>query len=254
MKHKLDLLENAISSLREALLKFEEGSDKNLSAYKFAILHFSHFFELLFKHYVTLSHPLLIYKNPFSRNISRENTIGLWDAIQFLKNEGKEISQEFSSDLEWIKNLRNDIEHYKFELDVIDVRNVLGRLIRATDEFNEEHELIDVPSLIGGSHLSIYVTLGDEYKSKLATAKIKAKAESEDREGHLCSFCGELGVAARIGSELHCKLCTGVETLYECFLCGHEYREDEISVWNDENPPHVDYVCEYCQDHIMNKS
>lgn len=89
MKHKLDILDNAISSLREALLKYEEGSSNNLSAYKFAILHFSHFLELLFKHYVTLSHPLLIYKNPFSKNISKENTIGLWEAVQFLRNEGK---------------------------------------------------------------------------------------------------------------------------------------------------------------------
>jgi hypothetical protein len=67
MKHELDLLENAIDSLKEALDKFKEGSDTNRRAYKFAILHYSHFLELLFKYYVSKSHPLLIYKNPFSK-------------------------------------------------------------------------------------------------------------------------------------------------------------------------------------------
>jgi hypothetical protein len=144
LKHKLDLLENAIDSLREALSKYEEGEIKGPSAYKFAVLHFSHFFELLFKHHVAQSHPLLIYKNPFSKKIEKENTIGLWEAVQFLKNEGVDISPDFDNDLAWIKKLRNDIEHYKFELDAIEVRTTLGRLIRATNELNDYEGLIDI--------------------------------------------------------------------------------------------------------------
>lgn len=252
MKHKLDLLDNAISSLREALLKYEEGSATNISAYKFAILHFSHFFELLFKHYVTLSHPLLIYKNPFSRSIEKENTIGLWEAVQFLKNEGKPISADFNSDLEWIKKLRNDIEHFKFELDAIEVRNVLGRLIRATDEFNNQYGLIDISKLIGGSHLDTYNELGDEYKAKLSTARVSAEAESEDGAGQMCFQCGESGVAAKIGIELHCKFCDSIEELHECCHCGDLYSENEVVIWNDEHPPYLDFMCEYCHDHIMN--
>lgn len=252
MKHKLDLIDNAISSLREALLKYEDGSSENLSAYKFSVLHFSHFFELLFKHYVTLSHPLLIYKNPFSKKIERENTIGLWEAVQFLKNEGKPISTDFNKDLEWIKKLRNDIEHFRYELDAIEVRNVLGRLIRATDEFNDEHDLIYIPSLLGGSHLQTYTELGDYYKAKLATARHEAIGASEDGEAHLCGCCGESDVAAKIGKELHCKFCEEIEPLYECFHCGEEYTADEVSVWNDDHPADISYMCEYCYDRIMN--
>lgn len=248
MKHQLDILENAISSLREALLKYEEGT---LSGYKFAILHFSHFFELLFKHYVTLSHPLLIYKNPFSKNIMKENTIGLWEAVQFLKNEGKLINADFNSDLEWIKKLRNDIEHFKFELDAIEVRNYLGRLIRATNEFNDEHGLIDVQTLLGGTHLKIYQELGDEYKAKLATSRVAAKEASEDDESHFCSSCGELEVAAKVGGELQCMFCAAIEPLHSCCHCSHEYREDEMRVWNDEHSPHIDYMCDYCYDNLM---
>lgn len=252
MKQKFDILENAISSLREALLKFEEGSSKNLIAYKFSVLHFSHFFELLFKHYVTLSHPLLIYKNPFSKNLQKENTIGLWEAIQFLKNEGRIISTDFNSDLEWIKKLRNDIEHFKYEFDVVDVRHILGRLIRATDEFNAEFGLIDISSLLSGPYLSIYSELGDEYKARVATAKISAKNASEDRIAYSCNFCGESGVAAKIDNKLHCKFCEEIDPLFKCCHCGDEFREDEIIIWNDEHPPEIEHMCEFCYDRIMN--
>lgn len=37
--HELDLLENALDSLAEALSKFEEGEDGEHKAYKFAVLH-----------------------------------------------------------------------------------------------------------------------------------------------------------------------------------------------------------------------
>ncbi|OCH17758.1 hypothetical protein A6E05_13645 [Aliivibrio sp. 1S165] len=252
MEHRLDLLENAIDSLKEALEKYQDGERKGLSSYKFAILHFSHFFELLFKHYVTKSHPLLIYKNPFSRKIDKENTIGLWDAVQFLRNEGMEISKDFNNDLVWIKKLRNDIEHYKFELNAVEVNQTLGRLIRATNEFNDEHGIIDVTKYLGGRHLQIYNELGDEYTTKLYSSRIEAKDESDDGDGHYCDWCGESNVAAKKGDKLHCKLCEEITQLIECSICQESFSEEEVRVWNDDHPPHVDHICDYCYDKIMN--
>ena len=54
--HELDLLENALDSLGEALSKFEEGDDGDPKAYKFAVLHMAHFIELIFKHHITSKH------------------------------------------------------------------------------------------------------------------------------------------------------------------------------------------------------
>ena len=253
MKHELDLLENAIDSLKEALQKYEEGLDGNVSAYKFSILHFAHFFELLFKYYVTQSHPLLIYRNPFSKKIERESTIGLWEAIQFLRNEGKSIDKDFNNDLEWIKKLRNQIEHFKFQMDVVEVRRTLGRLIRATNEFNDEHDLIDISSHLSGKHLEIFNELDDEYKSNLATARVDAKANSDDGSGHDCTYCGEFGTAAKKGDSIDCAFCDHSEALIVCCQCDDEYREGEMSIWNDEHLPHVDYICDYCRDYIFSK-
>lgn len=252
MKHELGLLENAIDSLREALQKFEEGSTTNISAYKFSILHFSHFFELLFKYYVTQAHPLLIYKNPFSKNIAKENTIGLWEAVQFLRNEGKEIDKDFNNDLEWMKRLRNQIEHYKFEMDVVEVRRTLGRLIRATSEFNDEHSLLDITTLLGPTHLKIFNELDDEYKSNLATARFEAKSKTQDGT-HECYICGELNTAAIIDDKLECFFCGESEGILVCCQCRGKYRQEYMYVWNDEHPPDIDYMCEYCHADILSK-
>lgn len=73
--HQLDLLDNALDSLAEALAKFEEGDAGELKAYKFAVLHMAHFIELVFKHHIAEKHPLLIYKEPFGQKLDRNKTI-----------------------------------------------------------------------------------------------------------------------------------------------------------------------------------
>jgi hypothetical protein len=69
-KYELDLLGNAIDSLNEALAKYQQAQDGEHLAYKFAILHFAHFAELLFKHCVAQAHPLLIYRDPFRVSVA----------------------------------------------------------------------------------------------------------------------------------------------------------------------------------------
>ncbi len=103
-RHKLDLLENAIDSLNEALAKYKQAKAGDVKTYKFCVLHLSHFLELVLKHYVTLAHPLLIYKNPFAKKFDGESlTIGVQEAINFLLNEGRDLPDDFLSDLYWLK-------------------------------------------------------------------------------------------------------------------------------------------------------
>lgn len=253
MKHKLDIFDNAVDSLNEALRKYEEGEESGPRAYKFAVLHFAHFAELLFKYYVSKSHPLLIYKNPFSKKIDKENTIGLWDAIQFLRNEGRSISPELLKDLEWMKSLRNDIEHSRFEMDVKEVRRTLGRLIRATEELNAELNLIRLVDHIEPDLFDTYDTLADEYRAQLAHARSEASEESEDGEVFDCGICGESATAVREDEGYSCRFCGEIEELVQCFYCEETYRRADVSVWNDEHPPAIDYVCDSCEDHIMDR-
>ena len=77
-KVSMNLFDNAIDSFNESLKKYDEAIKGDSTAYKFVILHFVHFIELLFKDYLYDIHPLLVYKNPFAKRIDENtNTIGL---------------------------------------------------------------------------------------------------------------------------------------------------------------------------------
>ena len=169
--HQLDLLENAIDSLAEALLKYEAGEDGDAKAYKFAVLHMAHFIELIFKHHIADKHPLLIYKDPFSPKVDKNKTITLWDAINFINNESSgTISTGLRTDLDWLKRLRNEIEHHKFTMQVPDVRTTIGRLFRSVLEFLEEHTELDIEALVPAPALATFKVLSDEYAFRLNDA------------------------------------------------------------------------------------
>ena len=169
--HTLDLLENALDSLAEARAKFEAGDAGDQKAYKFAVLQMAHFVELIFKHHIASKHSLLIYKDPFSKSVDKNKTITLWDAINFINNENSDaISIDLRSDLEWLKRLRNEIEHHKFTMDVAQVRTTLGRLFRSVIDFRKRFTAIDVEATIPTETLATFKVLSDEYERELQAA------------------------------------------------------------------------------------
>lgn len=253
MRHELGLLENALDSLNEALRKFQAGEAGEARAYKFAVIHFAHSCELLFKYYVTKSHPLLIYKNPFSKNIDKENTIGLGDAIQFLKNEGKDISTDLHKDLDWVRQLRNKIEHHKFEMNVHEVRRTLGRLIRATKEFSDKHSLLQLAETIEPDCRMTFDTLANEYLANIAAARAEAIDKSDDGETYDCPACAERNTAILVGAMYECLFCKAEVAIVECCQCNEHFPETALSVWNDDHLPHVDYICKACESYIMSR-
>jgi DNA-directed RNA polymerase subunit RPC12/RpoP len=261
-KHELDLLENALDSLAEALTKFEEGDAGNHKAYKFAVLHMSHFIELIFKHHIAEKHPLLIYKDPFSKSLDKNKTIGLWDAINFIANENADaISKELRADLEWLKRLRNDIEHHRFTMDVPEVRTTLGRLFRSVLEFLEEYTEIDVEKTIPANTLATFKVLSDEYAFRLQSALKRAKEiedaapidyKDPDQEPArvMCDECGNLTMALEPESDTgyRCTMC-GSEECDElpasCSICGARMTMGDLTSWETEAGD-VEQRCYYC--------
>lgn len=251
-KHQLSLIENAIDSLNEALRKYNEGVSGNTKAFKFAVLHFCHFIELLLKHHVASFHRLLIYKNPFSKKIQNENTIGAFEAVQFLKNEGHDFPDKFSKDLEWFVKLRNNIEHYEFSLDIDEVKAVLGRLMRALSELSKIENGLDLKKHVEPKLLSSFETLADEYKARLAAARERAEELSDSEFGYGCWDCGNYGTVSRNAGVYKCHFC-GVETKEtECCVCGEVIPEEGAITWNDDDPDHPAYICKGCHNHILN--
>jgi len=263
---EFDLLENAIDSLNEALNKYTQGKGGDAKAYKFCVQHLSHFFELLLKYYVTRSHPLLIYKNPYAKTIDAESqTIGLHEAINFLKNEGREISAKFEEDLRWLKKLRNNIEHHKFSMNVEEVEETIGRLINAVVEFDDAHESIDLTSYIDTAQYEVFRNLAYTYEQRLEKAMEAVKeAEAKAYEGYrpkehmLVNFrvyhCYECDHDTIVPNEASatgykCTFCGAEDSEdieVDCGICGDSWSKDmmDYTDWADDG--YYIYVCPRC--------
>lgn len=268
--HSLDIFENAVDSLVEALHKFEEGENGDDKAYKFAVLHTAHFLELLLKHHVAAKHPLLIYSNPFSKKLDTNRTITLWDAVNFINNENEgTIDQELLADLEWLKKLRNEIEHHKFEMDVDNVRLTMGRIFQAVQEFLENHSEVELETHLPESVLKTFTTLADEYEFKRQTAIKAAEKYEEEHPGDYKDpddkptvlFCYECDSQTLIEDEdsnsgYKCNFCGNEESdeiPANCDICGVLTTMGELVYWDNEYGTN-EARCYYCSgQHRMDK-
>jgi len=260
--HELDLLENAVDSLSEALAKFEEGDGGEPKAFKFAVLHMAHFVELIFKHHIASKHPLLIYREPFSAKIDKNKTITLWDAINFINNEAADtVSPALKKDLEWLKRLRNDIEHHKFKMEVPEARITIGRLFRSVMEFLETHTNIELKSLISESTMKPFQILSSEYEFQLRTAlKDAEEFEAANPPDHHdpdapparldCENCGNPTLIQNEESSTgyRCLVCNnedGENIPANCDICGVSATQGELDIWELDDGG-CEHRCYYC--------
>lgn len=255
----LDLLDNALDSLNEALSRYQDGREGNEKAYKFCVQHLSHFFELILKYYVTRSHPLLIYKNPFAKSINEESqTIGLFEAVNFLKNEGHEITDRFEKDLSWLKKLRNGIEHHKFSMDTSEVEETIGRLMSAIVEFDESHESIDISSYIQSEQYDLFHELANTYEGRLKKAEELVEeilAGCDPKEDscavYHCYECDHDTMAPDPDSDTgyRCTFCGNEESEdieVECGICGQAWPLWQMKSLDWADTGNYDYYCPYC--------
>jgi len=255
MRHKLDLRGNALDSLNEGLRRYEDGHSGEVRAYKFAVLHTAHAMELLLKFAVASEHPLLIYRNPSSSKGPPDRTIGLRESIQVLRNAGHTLDEALVADLEWLRRLRNDIEHYEFDLDVLKVRASLGRILRSSTGLMRALGLSSLRDDIDQDCRHLFDRLQDEYAEKLANARADAERLSDEEEGGhgtaQCSWCGERGTAYIREMTQTCLFCGEEEELRRCVVCDGVYPDSDCVLWNDEVPSEPDHLCTYCEQNIF---
>jgi hypothetical protein len=215
--HRLTIFENAIDSLNEGLRKYDLGEDDH-RAFKFSVLHVAHFVELYFKSEVVKRHRLFLYKNPFESPKKRTRTIDLWDALQFLENDGVEISKSLRVDLDWFKALRNQIEHSHFEMNTQDVKDSIGRLIKAVEDFSTIHDEEAIEDVIDAACKDTYRALIDEYSARIREARIRIKKEG--LVPTYCNICRTIDVAISRETFVECYLCKQTDPLAPCSDCG----------------------------------
>ncbi|CNE95609.1 alpha-helical pore-forming toxin family protein [Yersinia enterocolitica] len=294
-KYKMDILNNAIDSLNESLDKYDQGQAGNIRQHKFALLHFCHFMELALKYYLTTKNENLIYKKVYIyiKNKAKSEKISLSDAydklededfdfnellvgdsnpftitadqaLAFIKSDDAGIDDELISEISAMKQLRNNIEHCRFEMDTKDVRLALGRLTRGFDQFYEYVGFGELQHSVNKAQLGIFQTLANEYDHNLSEAKADAQEAHRDafrgvRLKHYefvnfttydCHECNQTNLMIpneESPSGYRCTHCGNEESddiEVECEICGGIWPNGDMCSWEDT----YDYTCPDCND------
>ena len=298
MKIKIDIKSNAIDSLNESFAKYELGENGELKAFKFSILHLSHCIELVLKMYLQTLDENLVFRNCFRKGTkkAKEENVDLLAAFHLLEDEGFDfenlikghsnpstvnvaealsvakcevctvtgghfVDQDFENDIDWMKSLRNSIEHFEFEFTAKDVRLCIGRLVRGLDIFTDVFSIFNLEEEIGKDKYHIFEVLADEYEHTLREAKLEVQ-ETKDaifrgtRPKHqmfiewnvyTCESCGNDTMIPDSDSSTgyKCTFCDNEESEdieVDCDICGCPWPNGEMTSWIDTYA----YVCPRC--------
>lgn len=133
MKLEFDLIENALHSLNEALLYYNnEYEDK----YKFCIIHINHCVELLLKEILVRHHPAFICEDidKFSHNnLDEVQTIGYALALKRVHRICNIDFQQYEDYISELGRIRNRIQHYKCSIDSMYLKDLILKSFSAVE-------------------------------------------------------------------------------------------------------------------------
>lgn len=301
MKFSFDIKSNAIDSFNESLAKYEQGQAGDIKSFKFAITHLAHSIELVLKIYLQTLDEFIVFSKCFKEveKKAKSDGVDLLSAFSKLKAERFDfekivqgipcphtvnveqalsvamcevckitsnnfLDQEFIDDINWMKDLRNSIEHYEFDFTPKEVRLCIGRLIRGLADFADLFSLFDLESEVGKDRFHVFEVLADEYSHFLAEANItvaEAKRElfSGVRPKHQvfiewnvydCPSCGNSTMIPNRDSSTGYR-CTfngcgneeSEEIEVDCDICGGAWPNGDMTSWEDT----YTHVCPRCE-------
>lgn len=218
---QFNLIENALHSLRESIYYYSEADKtENADLYKFSILLSAQCAELLMKEILVRNHPALVLSD-IDRSNRSENpeTVGYRQAIhRVISLCGIDLSF-YKEDLEELGNVRNKMQHYKFEINGEDHNRIMCKAFSAI-----EFLLIDVlqdsfdsyPNVIKKSDIDYLHELTDVRLERIGAIKREFSSHADEkyvltyREGKRfsipCPKCGE-DTLARCDDGVKCKMC-----------------------------------------------
>lgn len=295
-KLNLKLIDNAVDSFNEALEKYEQGTENNSKPYKFAVLHMAHFLELVLKQAILVFNTNLIYTGAFKELEKRakdekvklyemsermkavnyiydpyfeknNHTISVNDAKKFLISlpDSFNLNKEFLEDIKLLKSLRNDIEHFEFEISPRDTRLIIGRLVRSAKKFTIDFQLFDLDQHISQHNVAIYNLLMNEYEHQINSARLTVEEETEDayfgyrlKEWEWvdwdvldCHYCLEKDIMIPDSSSttgFKCQNCGETESddiPVTCRRCSNKVEKFFTSSYEDDYGKMI-YICDNC--------
>ena len=217
---KFNLLENAKSSLRHAVTHLTNDDEITADDYKYAILDIVHSIELLFKEKLKRVHPAFIWKNIDRYPDKKEYTVTLDIAKnRLIRMAGVQFADKHTKNLEAIKKLRNEIEHYEFEGEIELVKSHIGRMMSFIFWFSEEYlELKWEEEFKNDDSWWSLINMYQFFEEHVAV--IEERMFKEKRAAMDCPECGAYTFDLDNGS---CQMCGESQQVDECENCGQRY-------------------------------
>jgi len=243
---KLDLLGNAKSSLSHAVVHLTSDDSLNIDDYKYAILDIVHSIELLFKEKLKRIHPAFMWSNVDKYPNKDAYTVTLGEAKQRLARIGGVVfSRKHLDNIESIKKLRNEIEHYEFEINENLASTYIGRMLSFIFWFSSEHLDLDWESEFKRDDTwSALINIYQFFEEHIAVVE-----ERMFKEKRNVGECAECGAYAFDFDEGQCEMCDEKKEVEICENCGGQefgYKMIEISEQVDENDYVTKRLCESC--------
>ncbi|MCG8632461.1 MAG: hypothetical protein MI863_01470 [Desulfobacterales bacterium] len=251
-EYSLDLKQNAIDSLSESIRYYEQAVTDE-SKYKFCIILFFHFIELLLKSCVEKINPLLCYKEPYSSNIHKAKTITWFQAIQIIVNSKNGFSKDLIVQIEILSKLRNNITHYKFEYKTSEIRKVIAVIVPGLIGIYKEATGDDLFEEFDPRTVDLLDEIQTDYNRELHLAQAEALEEAGgDRELlRDCYSCISSNTAVQMDDELtHCFYCDEIDIIVECGRCTQKLQASEMTIFGETEGGHTIYMCDYCLDYM----
>ena len=234
---KLDLLGNARSSLSHAVLHLTNDSSLTIDDYKYAIRDIVHAIELLFKEKLKRVHPAFMWSSVDKYPKSDEHTVTLNRAKQRLITiAGVTFTKKHLDNIKSIKELRNEIEHYEFEIDETLAKTYIGRMLSFIFWFSNEHLGLEWEAEFKredtwSALINIYQFFEDH---------VEVVENRMNKEQRWVEECPECGACTYDIDEDECVICSCSGLLFECQHCGGKYFEYQMSENTEE-------MCENCE-------
>lgn len=133
MKLEFDLVENALHSLNEALLYY---NNENENKYKFCIIHINHCVELLLKEILVRQHPAFICEDIdkfLHNNLDEIQTIGYALAVKRVHRICNIDFQQYEDYISELGRIRNKIQHYKCSIDGMYLKDLILKSFSAVE-------------------------------------------------------------------------------------------------------------------------
>jgi len=231
---KMSLLDNSLDFLREGLRRAVAAEHEH-AQWKLAILCLCQAAELALKTRLQREHNALVYAD-LDRHCAdprRRRTVSFEAATHRLQTWCGVVTREWRA-VRLVREWRNDIVHYEFEIDERQLKPKLASLLVFLEGFYRTHLDVQLSKKMGRQLWAEVLRLKAFVDELLKAARRRVKTESRGLNVETCEECGYDTRVDDGSSYYECYLCGSAGDMSRCPCCGEIKPDYEIDVESEQ--------------------